>query len=180
MKRTVEDWNASPLGKVAKGKLRYFKEQASKGRSEKYDSEATHWIKLAERLVEGAKEAWLHDDNELAISNAVNAAEIMGVWRGHALDPYLTAQWRGMDARDKPKPPRRSPLRREIVEAMRPLRAEGLTLHETLRSLTHSPEGPLRMEKRGEKWRCYDADEDWQPEDLSRTQLAELFKHARN
>lgn len=76
------------------------------------------------------------------------------------------------------KPPRRAPLRWAIVEAMRPLRQEGLTLHEVLTSLAHSPPGALRMRKQGAAWHCENEDEDWPPELLTREQLGELYKDA--
>ncbi len=74
------------------------------------------------------------------------------------------------------KPPRRSPLRQSIIQAMRPLRAEGLSLHQALLSLAHSPPGALRVNKEGSRWACRNEDEDWPTELLTRSQLQELFK----
>ncbi len=79
----------------------------------------------------------------------------------------------------KPKPPRRSPLRQAIIEAMGPLRAEEMTFHAAMLSLAHSPVGALRVRKEGDCWRCENEDEDWPPELLTRDQLQELFKAAR-
>lgn len=78
----------------------------------------------------------------------------------------------------KGKPPRRSQLRQLIVEAMRPLRAEGMTLHEALLSLAHSPSGALRLRKEGAAWHCENEDEDWPPEVLTHKRLTGLFKAA--
>lgn len=79
----------------------------------------------------------------------------------------------------KPKPPRRSPLRQAIIEAMGPLRAEEMTFHRAMLSLAHSPVGALRVRKEGNCWRCENEDEDWPSELLTREQLQELFKAAR-
>ncbi len=76
------------------------------------------------------------------------------------------------------KPARRSPLRQAIVEAMRPLRAEGYNLHQALLSLAQSPKSALRLRKEGADWHCQNEDEDWPPELLTRAQLTELFKAA--
>lgn len=81
-------------------------------------------------------------------------------------------------ASSKPRQPRRSPLRQSIVDALRTLRADGQSLHDALRSLTHSPPGALRVRKEGDCWRCENEDEDWPPELLTRQQLNELFKAA--
>lgn len=78
----------------------------------------------------------------------------------------------------KPRQPRRTPLRQCIVDALRPLRADGLTLDDAMRSFTHSPDGALRVVKAGACWRCENEDESWPPELLTRAQLRELFKAA--
>lgn len=78
-----------------------------------------------------------------------------------------------------PKPPRRSPLRRGIVEAMRPLRAESLDLTHTLISLRASPPSGWEVTKEGACWRFENEDEDWPSELLTREQLRELFKDAK-
>ena len=79
----------------------------------------------------------------------------------------------------KPRQARRSPLRQCVVDALRPLRGDGLTLDAALRSLTHSPDAALRVVKVGDCWRCDNEDEDWPPELLTREQMNRLFKSAK-
>lgn len=96
------------------------------------------------------------------------------------------AYWEGIDQRAQrakagraKKPSRRAPLRQAIVEAMRPLRADGMTLHEVLRSLTQSPPGALRVMKDGANWHARHEDEDWPPEVLTLEQLRGLYSAAK-
>ena len=91
----------------------------------------------------------------------------------------LRASLRNSESGKSPKPPRRSNLRQAVIEAMKPLRAEEMTFHRAMLSLTHSPAGALRVRKEGNCWRCENEDEDWPPELLSREQLQALFKAAR-
>lgn len=91
----------------------------------------------------------------------------------------LQALTQKRNAGRRPKPPRRSPLRQAIIEAMGPLRAEEMTFHAAMLSLAHSPVGALRVRKEGNCWHCENENEDWPPELLTREQLQELFKAAR-
>lgn len=76
--------------------------------------------------------------------------------------------------------PRRSPLRQEIVEAMRSRRANGLDQLQVLISLMHSPVGDLRVTKADEEhWRFENESEDWPPEELRyKTTLKNYFAEA--
>ncbi len=89
-------------------------------------------------------------------------------------------QQQRVDASKGGRKPRRSPLRQEIVEAMRSRRADGLDQLQVLISLMHSPVGDLRVTKVDEDhWRFENESEDWPPEELSyKTTLKNYFAEA--
>ncbi len=132
-------------------------------------------------LESDAAEYWrLRCESAEALISDIN--ESLAAHAGGVLSAFfddLQAAIQRRNAGRQNKPPRRSPLRQAVIDAMRPARAARLTMHETLLSLMHSPPGALRIKKVGGNFLIENEDEDWSPELLTRAQLQELFKAAK-